>query len=301
MNFAERNGFAEEKTIQIDEMDAGLRNRLFNAVHKYWGSSSMIHQELAYVVDRLGLRDEGYDVANWRKIDSIMLRETENTPWYMPYEVIELFFEAMRFECRVCGNYRFCKSIKTGNMDFCDELSWVDAMPAVLNVILEEEKSGYRLINEKFVNITNKAELDSLHQASNSPYHSVNIHMRKAMQLYSDRKNPEYENSIKESISAVEAMCCIITGMNGGTTTLGAAIKKLENHGIVIHAALRDAFSKMYGYTSDSNGIRHGGIDFKNAPAEDAKYMLVSCSAFVNYLLEKYGKIGREPNDQNEI
>ena len=301
MNFAERNGFAEEKTIQIDEMDAGLRNRLFNAVHKYWGPSSRIHQELAYVVDRLGLRDEGYDVANWRKIDSIMLRKTENTPWYMPYEVIELIFEAKRFCCRQCPRYRPCSDLNIREGIFCDELVWLSEIPNVLNVILEEEKSGYRVVNDKFVNISNSTELHSFKKSSNSPFQSVNVHMRKAMQLYSDRKNPDYENSIKESISAVEAMCCIITGMNGGTATLGAAIKKLENHGIVIHAALRDAFSKMYGYTSDSNGIRHGGIDFKNAPAEDAKYMLVSCSAFVNYLIEKYGKIGREANDQTKI
>jgi len=45
------------------------------------------------------------------------------------------------------------------------------------------------------------------------------------------------------------------------------------------------------GYTSDENGIRHGGIDFTNAPAEDAKYMLVSCSSFVNYLIEKWSKV----------
>ena len=301
MNFAERNGFAEEKTIQIDEMDAGLRNRLFNAVHKYWGPSSRIHQELAYVVDRLGLRDEGFDVANWREIDSIMLRKTENTPWYMPYEVIELIFEAKRFCCRQCPRYRPCSNLNIREGIFCDELVWLREIPNKLNVILEEEKSGYRVVNDKFVNISNNTELHSFKESSNSPFQSVNVHMRKAMQLYSDRKNPDYENSIKESISAVEAMCCIITGMNGGTATLGAAIKKLENHGIVIHAALRDAFSKMYGYTSDSNGIRHGGIDFKNAPAEDAKYMLVSCSAFVNYLIEKYGKIGREANDQTKI
>ena len=41
----------------------------------------------------------------------------------------------------------------------------------------------------------------------------------------------------------------------------------------------------------DEKGIRHAGIDFVNAPAEDAKYMLVSCSAFVNYLIEKWSKI----------
>lgn len=112
MNFAERNGFAEEKTIQIDEMDAGLRNRLFNAVHKYWGSSSMIHQELAYVVDRLGLRDEGYDVANWRKIDSIMLRETENTPWYMPYEVIDFFLRQRGLNAESVKNIAFARVSK---------------------------------------------------------------------------------------------------------------------------------------------------------------------------------------------
>jgi hypothetical protein len=33
-------------------------------------------------------------------------------------------------------------------------------------------------------------------------------------------------------------------------------------------------------------------MDFKDVPAEDAKYMLVSCSAFVNYLVEKWSKIG---------
>lgn len=35
MGFAERNGFALEKTIQIEDMDRALRNRLYNAVHKF--------------------------------------------------------------------------------------------------------------------------------------------------------------------------------------------------------------------------------------------------------------------------
>ena len=69
-------------------------------------------------------------------------------------------------------------------------------------------------------------------------------------------------------------------------------MKKLEKDGgVVIHGAMKTAFEKLSGYTSDSDGIRHGGIDFTNAPAEDAKYMLVSCSAFINYLIEKQSKI----------
>ena len=78
--------------------------------------------------------------------------------------------------------------------------------------------------------------------------------------------------------------------MSGSNATLGAAIKKLEENGVIIHQAMKSAFSQLYGYTSDQDGIRHGGINFVNAPEEDARYMLVSCSAFVNYLKNKYSK-----------
>lgn len=109
--------------------------------------------------------------------------------------------------------------------------------------------------------------------------------------MFAERKKPDYENSIKESISAVEAMCCIITGLDGKNATLGTTLKKLREKGVHIHSAMEKAFSSLYGYTSDEDGIRHGGIDFTNAPSEDARYMLISCSAFINYLLEKWRKI----------
>lgn len=85
-------------------------------------------------------------------------------------------------------------------------------------------------------------------------------------------------------------MCCIITGMKGSQSTLGKTLKKLTTSGVHIHPALVNAFESIYGYTSDEDGIRHGSIDFSNAPSEDAKYMLISCSAFINYLIEKYNK-----------
>ena len=70
-----------------------------------------------------------------------------------------------------------------------------------------------------------------------------------------------------------------------------SAIKKLKDSNVHIHNAMEKAFLALYGYTSDENGIRHGGIDFTSVPSEDAKYMLVSCSAFVNYLMEKWSKV----------
>lgn len=284
MGFAERNGFALEKTIQIEDMDRALRNRLYNAVHKFLEPSPFINDELKYVIDKLGYRVEETAQKNWHWIDTLLQRTISDIPWYMPYEIIELFFEAKR-------NYSSRCEYDCYERGSCDEIVWFKGVTAELNKIMEQEKSGYRFLNDKFINITSEEELAEISQATDSPYESVSTHFRKALTLYSDRKNPDYENSIKESISAVEAMCCIITGATGSQATLGNTLKKLEANGVMIHSAMKAGFEKMYGYTSDADGIRHGGIDFTNAPAEDAKYMLVSCSAFVNYLVEKFSRI----------
>ncbi len=159
------------------------------------------------------------------------------------------------------------------------------------NTLLEEERAAYRIIGICVVPITDKAEIAEIEQAMLSDYDPVSIHIQKALELYADLKTPDYENSIKESISAVESICCIITGESGAQATLGKTLKKLKDNGIHIHKAMESAFSSLYGYTSDEDGIRHGGTDFTNAPPEDAKFMLVSCSAFVNYLIEKWAKI----------
>lgn len=91
--------------------------------------------------------------------------------------------------------------------------------------------------------ITNDAEIETIEQAAATPYDSVNQHISKALAHYADLKNPDYENSVKEAISAVEAMCCVITGTSGRQATLGKAIKKLEESGIHIHGAMEKDLS----------------------------------------------------------
>lgn len=150
------------------------------------------------------------------------------------------------------------------------------------NALFEREYVGYRYINKKIVPITDDTEISSIEEATTTEYQSVTNHLNKSLILISDREHPDYANSIKESISAVEAICSEILGKSD---TLGAALKKLEQKGIVIHPCLKSAFDKLYGYTSDATGIRHSGqLDGKGATFDEAKFMLVSCSAFINYV-----------------
>lgn len=158
---------------------------------------------------------------------------------------------------------------------------------SILNNLFEKEFVGYRFVDGYIVRITSEVEINQIEEAIAVRRNRVNEHLEKALLLLSDRDSPDYENSIKESISAVEAMC---NDINGKKSTLGEALKILKkgNH---IHPSLEAAFEKLYGYTSDASGIRHAGqIGGQNATFEEAKFMLVACSGFVNYLAGLYGK-----------
>lgn len=115
-------------------------------------------------------------------------------------------------------------------------------MTKEFNRILEKEAAPYRILNGLVVPIVNSSELDTLVQTINLEYESVSKHMSKAVELYSDRQKTDYENTVKESISAVEAMRCIIAGERGRNATLRNTLKKLKDSGVIIHSAMEGAF-----------------------------------------------------------
>ena len=163
---------------------------------------------------------------------------------------------------------------------------------AEINKTFEKECVGYRFIGKTIVPISDNIEVKEIQDAFTIQYKGAKSHLEKAVGFLSDREKPDYKNSIKESISAVESICQIIVGDD--KASLGDALKDLEEKGIAIHPALKGAFSKLYGYTSDEGGIRHAeGLFESNVSFEEAKFMLVSCCAFVNYLIAEYGKTAK--------
>ena len=156
---------------------------------------------------------------------------------------------------------------------------------------MESQLSAFRFVGNKIVPITSDEEIGEIEEALSlsGPFAPAAVHLKTALDLFADRENPEYRNSIKESISAVEAMCKIIAGSPKGT--LNAALKAIERDGKVkIHSTLKSAYDKLYAYTSTADGVRHGMEDVKNLCVEDARYKLIVCSAFINYLKVKCDK-----------
>ena len=158
----------------------------------------------------------------------------------------------------------------------------------VANSYLERENSAYRFVDGRVVEITSAEEIEEVEAAleGGGKYPGVQTHLKTALALLSDRKNPDYRNSIKESISAVESLAKQLAGSEGGT--LGAVLKRLEK-AKRLHPAMKSAFSALYGYSSDADGIRHALLEESNLTKADARFMLVCCSAFINYSLETVG------------
>jgi hypothetical protein len=158
-----------------------------------------------------------------------------------------------------------------------------------VNEVLEEENSAFRFIGKIIAPISNEIEIKEIEDAlqktkSFAAFRGANEHLTTALERFSDKQKPDYRNCIKEAVSAVEAICRHFTE----ESTLGDALKRLESKDLIINPALKQGFEKIYGWTNGKDGIRHALLeDNVNADFNDAKFMLVACSAFVNYLIGK--------------
>ena len=181
------------------------------------------------------------------------------------------------FDCKWYEVYDFIEFVATNY----EQYQFKDQFIQGCNYLLQKEMSAYRFVNGVITRITEEHEVAEIEQAIEASRGPVSKHIRRSLELLSDRSAPDYRNSIKEAISAVESLVAITLKADKGT--LGLLIKKLEDE-IGLHPALRTAFSNLYGYTSDEGGIRHALIETEKVDFNDAKFMLVVCSAFINFV-----------------
>ena len=50
---------------------------------------------------------------------------------------------------------------------------------------------------------------------------------------------------------------------------------------------MKGGFSALYGFASNSRGVRHSGNNGDIVSFEEAKYILVVSTAFINYVMSK--------------
>ena len=128
-----------------------------------------------------------------------------------------------------------------------------------------------------------EALVESLHVIEISGLEASAVHLRNAVSHINDQK---WADSIRESIHAVESTARSLAPESANS--LGPALQSIDKHQR-LHPALKGAFEKLYGYTSDEQGIRHPLIDGTeaNVGRDEAIFMLGACASFASFLCRK--------------
>lgn len=275
MLFSQRKGLkAVRSLIQTDDIDAELRNGLWDALQlTVWGSESTSYNDLE------DTNLHWLFTFAWHKY----FKKPIDTLPYKAADAIKTVRDYF-FRCEWYEVYDFVEFI-SGHMENPEELT------KITNSVLKRELAGYRLIDKKIVQLTSEEEVKSIELAleNTGKLAGTHAHLRASLAMLADRKSPDYRNSVKEAISAVESIAQVMSG--DSSASLGSALKVLEKRSL-IHPALKASLSSLYGYTSDAEGIRHAMLQEPTLTFTDAKFMLVSCTAFINYLVGKAAEGG---------
>jgi hypothetical protein len=206
--FSERIGVTPVRVeIQTKEADKEIRRQLWNIVYIFCFkkeiseyTSSSRNDPASILLLRLWLHPlEGdYDqFPNRASAIIFMCKECfYQGEWFEMYNLLEF----------IVKNYDIREQEK---IDFRQ----------IINKTLEENLSAYRFIDDNLVALTSEVEISAIEDALDisTPLAPIKIHLIRALELFSDRKSPDYRNSIKESISAVESCCKFICGDDKAT------------------------------------------------------------------------------------
>ena len=275
--FSQRHGYNPiEQAFQRERIDEDLRITLWNVLsvvmwNKWEYPSEDLYGQESWTVESYRIND-----LTWRAwvqffkndLDSLRRFRTRQ-PRAGAYD----FFKKYFLEGEWFAVYDFLEFLLQDQDTLLDEKAITH-----LNQALKNANAVYRIVGKEISEITDANEIKAIEEGMNHPEDPVRTHIRLALEMLSDRKSPDYRNSIKESISAVEAACRQVTGME--KATLGEALKKVPN----LHQAMAKGFLALYGFTSDESGIRHALNEESTLSYADAKFMLVACAAFGSYL-----------------
>ncbi|WP_457507334.1 AbiJ-NTD4 domain-containing protein [Vreelandella sulfidaeris] len=272
--FSERVGLVSNaEIIQRSSMNNELRNSLWNVIYLYFITNGGDY--------RSAYKDKQYNDFFVSYYVDFLKQPIDTLSDYSFQEVSKYrdnFFRCAWFE--VYENLEFLYSWCVERTSYGEDLKYN------FNLVLEKESSAYRFVGDILSEIISEEEINEVEKAlsKENKYSSIKEHLSQALILMSDRKSPDYRNSGKESISSIEALVKVVTGKSG---TLGQLIKELEREKM-IPPTLKTVYSTLYGYTCEEDGIRHALNEVSKFEYPEARYMLIVCSAFVNYVIEVY-------------
>lgn len=274
--FHQRMGVEAAPQVGLNEMPSQLRIALWN-VFQHW----IFDDDLPCQSPREQARNV-FVYLGW-PADEVSYHEHDNRrqlkEWFMDVATWDHVYDFVEW---------LPVLIMKGTADRYDGLKpmhkFVGSYMTELNRTLVREGAPYRLVNAELVPITDDREIAEVSMAISTQFSGARQHIAQAATLLAMKPIPDYRNSIKESVSAIESVLKEITSTKHAD--LPQLLTAFENKHGALHPAFRKAVSALYGWTSDEGGVRHAIFSGVEVDHSDARFMLVACSAFVNFLVQ---------------
>ena len=275
--FSQRIGARPPPRSGLEEASPELRTALWNVLHKPTFPNEDEHRERALAHARALWNHLGWRTDQVPQLPHQM-RESLATEWFSCrwHE----FFDLIEFSARTLAT-----SVAPVRQQ------WFE----MLNRILESKGCAYRFVAERLVPLTNSTEATEVVRGAESAIPDVSVHIREAAKLLPPNAGANPRNSIRESIAAVAAALRHHNGNPAASLSEGLAVFE-GKHG-PFHPSLRQGLAMLYAYTTDEPGVCHALIEESGGvTGDDARFMLVTCSAFTNYLVMLSANAGHAPS-----
>ena len=283
VNFSERYGYEPlPKPMRLEELSEDLRRELWDEV-----------RQLLFRY-RNGLRPSYFFNDNGRELIERVLGEYQRKP----RDEIHTSYDHVLDYCKhVLMNGLFFKVLTFLEILIAineDETKIRDFGYAV-EQLFEKHGASYRLdtsaLDCEFFPCSSEEQAISIQKAlkvlGERNMKGAATHLRDAAGHINDG---QFADSVADSIHAVESVARIF---DPKAKSLTPALNSLEKAGVLNHRALKEAFSKLYGYTSDEQGIRHALLTSSAADVgqDEALFMFGACASFAAYLTQKHQQV----------
>ena len=304
--FSVRMGFAPD-SVQTDRLDSETFARLQDVITERLDlQDHMVAHEVAtnffalrqpfsngYILIRGDITIECIPAFISQVPTMVLSYFVERKMWAMLFDLVEFILAQCEDRCwpRDLGQRMTAAKAAGLRKKFTSEV----------NEVLTRMNVGYRLSAGKFVPVHSREEVEAIETALSGPYAGARTHMQSAVALFSDRKNPDFANTVKEAITAVESIVGELTGKE-----IKAGLHQLAKDGVLPDGFLvpgKDgkprkenpfvtALEKFWTYANHTS--RHARKKGVSPPDRDtARFLLVTCASLVNYIttrkLEKDG------------
>ncbi len=275
LSFSQAQGYEEvPETLKLEELNKRARTQIWNLLFSHMEQSTEVGMHNRYISgtwrDILKSTHALYDnraLDDWNERFSAICSNLRN---HIENDPFNLVFDRLQFILRVKNcPMQFIRGLKRvfaacGLAYTIDESS----PPTIFPVATPEE---------------GMALLESMQILCQAGLAGSSSHLRNAANNINQQ---DWAGGVRESIHAVESVARKIDPK--ASRALKPALKSIEIQG-ALHPALKEAFTSLYGYTSDQQGIRHALLDSPQAKvgADEAVFMLGACASFASYLWRK--------------